>query len=323
MKRYIIALVSLLLVAGGSARACDFCNCLSGINPYYDDSDKLLLHYLLQRSSTQNGMDATQWFNAKPTMGGLPGQTVYHMLPGMGISDGSIPSTETRSTLEFAYQHHFSEHWMATALVPLSYLDIQSGRVLTIAAFGDPSLLVHYVMRDILPVNSTLQIGAGVKLPLADHQLRDGYGTLIDPRMQPGTGSVDFDLNAVATAQFGTWTVGIDAFGRLNGANREGNRLGNALSISATVNRDIVRDNESQFAVVGIVGLRGELAAKDRIEEEIDPDSGSAATYGSLGGQLALGSVRFDLSFFVPIYQHRSDHEPERTRILSGVRYAF
>jgi hypothetical protein len=323
MKRLIVALALLLPALAQRGIACDFCNCLMGINPYYESSDKILLHYLLQRSASGYGSAATAWFNAKTASAGYPERALYHAVHAVSGAAGEIPTSEIRNTIELAYQHHFSENLMATVMLPFSLFDVTSDRLLSVDAVGDPTLLAHYVAHDVLPIPSVLMIGGGIKLPLADHELRDAHGAKIDPRSQPGSGSLDFVLNVTGTAQFGSWTVALDAFAKLNGANNDRDRLGSSLAFSGTINRDLLRDNEAGFAVVGIAGLRSELAARDRIAGVVDPESGSTALYGSLGSEVVVGSIRLDLSVLVPVYQHREDLSQERTRILAGIRYAL
>jgi len=299
-----------------------------GINPNYNGADKIMLHFLLQHSYYTPSGDTSLPFGSKLAAGG------YGVSP-LGVpsgfyhfgGEGTEPAYETRRTFEIAYQHHFSDHLMATVMLPYAISDLESGESrVSVRGFGDPTLLAHYILADMISpdIPSTLLIGAGVKLPLGQHTLRDARGTLLDPRMQPGSGSVDALANVTAMAQFGGWTTAIDAYGKLNTANQSGDRIGSSLAVSATVNHDLLRSNQDLFAVVGIAGLREEMAGHDRIAGEIDERSGFTTTYGSLGAQVVYDAVKLDLTVLLPLHQNRSSGEPmERPRILSGLRYEF
>ncbi len=317
-----------LMFAPGIAGACDFCNCLMGINPNYNGEDKIIFHFLLQHSYYTPSGDTALQFGSKPAAGGY-GRYPLGMPPKLYHlgGEGTEPAYETRQTFEIAYQHHFSDHIMATVMLPYAISDLESGENrVSVRGIGDPTLLAHYIITDMISpdIPATLLIGGGIKLPLGQHTLRDARGTLLDPRLQPGSGSVDVLANLMATAQFGSWTTALDAYGKINTTNGSGDRMGSSLALSATVNHDLLRSNQDLFAIVGIAGLREEMAGRDRIVGEIDERSGFTATYGSLGAQVVYGAVKLDMTVLLPLHQNRSSSEPmERPRILSGLRYEF
>ncbi len=325
MKPVHIVLGGLLALAPVPALSCDFCNCLMGINPYYSTSDQFTIHYLYQRS-TSGSASGPVVPHLKPAAGsgllhGVEPPRPYH--GGHTGGDETIMERETRSTFELAYRHHFSQNFMATAVLPVTLLDVESTGRLSVKGTGDPMVMAHYIMPNLLPdgPSTVLLLGAGVKAPLGDYMLRDGSGERLDPRLQPGSGSVDLVLNGTMTLQSEGWTFAADLFGKINTSNPERDRIGNSLALSSTVNRDLYRDNEEEFAVVGIAGLRGESAARDRVEGVIDERSGFLSGYTTLGGQIAYRSVRLDLSAMLPVYQHRNDpSSSEGVRFVTGLR---
>lgn len=315
VTRSSIALLVLLLIGAGEAKACDFCNCLYGINPYYTGSNSFALHFLLQRSESPGA--GVGWFGSKLAAGPL--RQPYHSIPG---ADGAanVPTRESRATIELSYQHHVSERVMLTLLVPMTRMEHRSATDLTISGLGDPSLLAHWVMTDPIGVRSTLLLGGGVKLPLADHRLRDASGAMLDPRLQPGSGVPSLLLTGTMTVGLGRWTVALDAFGAMPTGIIDGNRLGSSLSATATVNHDLIRNDATALALVGLAGIRGEVAGLDRVAGEIDHHSGFSTAYANLGAELVWHSLRFDLTVLAPIAQMRRDEVSEGPRILSGIR---
>lgn len=326
MKRLHPGLILMGIIAiHGSASACDICSSLAGINPYYSTSDNILFHVLFQSSrhtpaaaSTGTGGSKTvalNHLNAYP--GTLP--EPYHN------AHGTEATRESRTTFELGYQHHFSENLLAMGRLPYVLISEESGGGRSNArGTGDPSLLLYYVVKDFLPddLTSTLLIGGGAKLPLGTTGLRDNRGTPLDPRMQPGSGSTDLLLNAVATVRFADWIAAMDINGKINGSNQEHTRLGNSATISTSLARDLYRNSNGDIALLGAAGARAEMMGDDRIGGAIEAGTGFTTTYGSLGGTFIYGRAKLDFTVLLPLSQHRADGSAdENTRLLVGTRW--
>jgi len=323
--RSIVALSPLLfLLLQAPASACDFCNCLMGINPFYSETDWLSLNVLFQNSLTtpvdEGGSDqGSGILRNGPNILGLP-LRLHHG----GAEEG--PNREYRRTFELSYQYHFSRNVTATAILPYVDSRIEGSSTIAIRGIGDLTLLARYVVPDLFGASlpATLQIGGGIDLPTGAHTLTDDHGIRLDPRSQPGSGTVDGVLNATMTLQFDSWTLSGDLFSRLNTTDGDGNRIGSSLAATAAVNRDLYRDNASGFAAVGIAGLRQEIAGKDKVAGETDPDSGYSTTYASLGGEIRYSNFRLDATAMIPLHQSREAGAPEeQTRVVMGLGYNF
>src|ERR1041384_770241 len=71
MNRPQLWIIIILMALGhGIAGACDFCNCLMGINPNYNSADKIMFHVLLQQSYYTPSGDASLPFGSKLAAGG-------------------------------------------------------------------------------------------------------------------------------------------------------------------------------------------------------------------------------------------------------------
>jgi hypothetical protein len=298
--------------------ACDFCNSLNGINPYYSEDDKVMIHFLSQRSvSSLEGQPHHTSSLAKTS----------HPNALNGIHHGGEEgTTESRTTFELAYQHHLSDNVIVTAIIPFSRTSVASSESITSEGFGDATVLSHYriALHDDDEQHLMLLVGGGVKFPIGKADLQSASGKRLESNLQLGTGSTDVVLNTTLIVQYGLWTLGFDAFGKINTPNTFGERMGHSLSLSLLASHDLYRKNSSLFALIGTAGLRTELSARDRKGGIVNHASGFANTYGYLGTQVVYDWIRFDLSCLLPLIQNRSTKMPnESIRILGGVCFEF
>ncbi|MFZ4621314.1 MAG: hypothetical protein ACOYNS_12210 [Bacteroidota bacterium] len=307
------------------ANACDFCNCLYGINPFYNDKNKIAFHYLSQHSSiapssVQNGTPAASFQQS-----GYGRNSVERIMHGTPSSTGP-GLTERRQTIEFSFQQYVSERIFITALLPLTSIEITSNSSRTIMGNGDISIISRYIITDMLMDDEgfTLAAGAGIKLPAGDHSSKESDGTLLDLREQLGTGTTDGIATVLYITNVGTFTVGLDLTAKINSQDANGSRIGHSVSLNSYLSHDLYRVNSSLFALLGITGLRIEFAEKDRIKGIIDPSSGVRSIYVNIGGQLVYDVVKFNASLLIPAAQHRpSESADEGIRIYLGAQFEY
>lgn len=309
MKRYILIPAILLLAIVQPSLACEFCQCLLGLNPLYSSSNTLALHLVHQRwTYAQGGDPGTP--HSKRAFGS---SSFLPALMHQDHGDDDLPRSETRRTLELAYRHHITPDILAVAILPYVMSTETGEHTTTAEGIGDPMLLGYYVVRGEVAsgVPATLLVGGGATIPAGRYKTADGLPG--NPHLMPGSGSVDLLVNTTGTLQAGGWTFGADLFGRFATSNRFDTRLGPSGTVSLSVNRDLLRDNEEEIAVVGIAGARGEISGDDRIEGTIDAGSARRVAFGMLGGQVVMGSWKLDLSLLVPVARagesavHRED----------------
>lgn len=317
MKPILTFLAISICVSLNPLFACDFCNCLSGINPYYNGKNRFALNFLSQRSFLPPILPAPT--NALQTKH-IPLATTMH--GGHGASP--FPTTETRQTIEAMFQYRLAERLMLTALAPFSTLTIEQGTSFSVSGVGDLSLLAHYIFEFNVFERSTLLLGGGIKAPTGLSNLTDASGRRFDTRFQSGTGSWDFILNPSFFASHLGFTYAIDAFAKFTGRGAVGDRIGHSLSATATVSRDVFRNNASQTALVGILGARFETKTQDWISGRLDMDSGFSSLYAQAGGQVVFYFFKIDFLALVPVHQSRSALAMnEQTRFLTGARVEF
>ncbi|MFN3344744.1 MAG: hypothetical protein ACK412_03735 [Chloroherpetonaceae bacterium] len=315
----------LLLFAIGSCLslralfACDFCNCLSGINPYYNGKNRFVLNFLSQRSFRPPVLSPASTSSFSTTK-----HTSLPTLMHGGHTPSAFPTTETRRSIEMMLQHHFSERFLLTVLVPFSTLTIEQGTSLSVSGIGDVSLLVHDVFEFDFLDRTILLLGAGIKTPTGLSNLTDAKGTRLDTRFQSGTGSWDFILNPTFFASHRGFIYALDLFAKFNTSSTVGDRIGHSLSATTTLSHDIFRNNASQMALVGIIGARLETKSKDWISGRFDADSDFTSLYGQVGGQVIFHFVKLDFLVLAPLHQSRSALAMnEQTRFLTGARIEF
>jgi hypothetical protein len=321
MQRKLLVLLIFFLVGPEFSTACDFCNCVMGINPYYMESDAIHVSMLFQRSNgggNENAAPEGDLSLGKILSGGIGG-------PGSILHDehGGVSHSETKNTIEIAYRYHLLRNVLLSGFFPYHTLRVRSTTSYSIDGPGDVTLMAQYVARTVIGdrTPATLVMGGGLQLPTGSNARTDPDGELLEPHMQPGSGSLNYVLSMTATVQPEGWTLALDALGKLNTRNNRDDRLGNSLALSGFVSRELFRDDYSQFALVGNGGIRGEFAARDFAGGIRDSDTGVTSLYGNLGVQVYYSFLRLDFTVLIPISQDRpASGLDEEARFVSGVR---
>lgn len=315
-SRYLLRTALFLLLAVHSSSACDFCNCIAGINPFYSRQNHAAVHFLFQHSY------ATPAASSSPAaiVGRMPARSL-HTIPSSGNA-----VDEKRRTAELSLQFSLSDRWSLTGLLPIVSRTVTTTAARTINGNGDVTLIGNYALLDpeLDDGSWVVRTGVGIKLPTGDHTSKESNGTLLDIREQLGTGSVDGLLTAQTSTMLGDIATGGDITLQWNGNGPSGSRIGASLSSSLFASRDLYRNNPALFAVVGFIGLRFEHAGKDRINNAVDPASGTQSLYGTVGFQSLFDNFRLSLTALAPLRQVRpAGGAEERTRTLVGIQYGF
>lgn len=319
-----VALTALLTMAV-RANACDFCNCLYGINPFYNEKNKIAVHFLSQHSSSVSiaGVNGTSGSNIPfSSFGRTSIERIMHGSPSP--SGGTM--TEKRRTVELSFQQYVSDRFFLTAIVPYTSIEMTSTSSRTISGNGDITILGRYIISDMLmdDMDYTLAAGGGFKLPAGDNTSRELDGSLLDPREQLGTGTLDGVANLFFITNLGAVTAGMDLTAKFNTKDAQGSRIGHSASLNSYFSGDLYRVNSSLFALLGIAGIRIEHAEKDLIRGNIDPTSGVQSLYINIGGQLIFDVVKFNASLLVPMLQNRpSGGADEGSRLYLGMQFEY
>lgn len=321
---FTILLVALIpLLKSTSVYACDFCNGMMGINPYYNYSDKIMLNILFQHStldalSSASSMNKLGFNNQFPGIESI--ESTKHDVAG------TENSTENKINFEFAYQHHFNSKMMITGVAPIEKSSSTSEREST--GLGDISILGHYVYRPDFGLEDsplTFLIGAGIKLPTGNFDQKHSDGDRKEIDHQKGSGSFDVILNGSAFYQLKDFTFGTDLYGKLNSKNKYDEKLGNWFSASGIVSYDAYRNDEDMIGLIAIGGVRYEFKGENSTgNETVDKLSDFASVFGNAGVQFIYEEIKLNVSALFPVSQNKSKTLPtEHTRYLIGTRWEF
>lgn len=293
--------------------SCDFCNNLNGINPYYSGKNRLSLTYLYQHSVT-DAVTATQ-----PSLNRLG--KISHSTPGW---EGK--TTEYRSTVDLTFFYHLSGPWAVSLSVPWQANRVSASTTTTTSWTGDVTLMAFYRL-DGGNFNSWYRFilaGAGIQAPTGNDRLEDGNGNRLPADQQIGSGSWDIPVNVVWVQTWDKWTLSADGFGKLNGTNGFGERIGNSLSSTLSAAHDLFRDNPSGTAVIGLAGFRFESAGKDIKNGIRLGGTGYSNLFFQSSVKLVRDSFRWSLTAQIPVATNRPDSSPsEKTRLSAGLSWEW
>lgn len=199
------------------AYACEVCGCSSGGNslgilPQFNN------HFVGLRYSYRQ-------FHTIHPPSIIPGQT-------------GQPSDEYFHSLEIWARFYPTKRLQVFAFVPFHFYSQRSvfdGNA-SVNTIGDVSVLANYII--VKAPDSTdrkarhnLQAGFGIKMPTGRYDLRNG-NTLLNPNLQPGTGSWDFTFNVNYTVRWKAVGLNSEALYRLNTVNGNGYKFGDKFMLS-------------------------------------------------------------------------------------------
>lgn len=219
---------------------------------------------------------------------------------------GPERSEEYFHTTELWGRAQLSKRWQAFFFAPY-HVFRQTGFGTKVAAIGDLQLTANYVLLNTADsanaVKQTLLVGGGIKIPTGRYQqLQDNER--LNPNLQAGTGSWDFQLNASYTLRYGKVGFNSEATLRFNTVNANDYRFGNRVNAAAKV---FYWQQGRRLGWLPYAGLAAELAA-------LDTDAGERLSL--TGGQLWLGEAGLDLYYQrfsigaamqIPVFQDLAD----------------
>jgi hypothetical protein len=280
--RYLLAIALFAGLATG-ARACDICGCSAG-GSYFGILPRFGKHFVGVRyqysafSSThpptgsESPSSSQEWFQT----GELWGRYVIH------------PRLQLFAFLPY---HHFERH--------------ADQKMTTVDGLGDASLVANWMVfntGDSLYHNwkQAFQIGGGVKLPTGQHLIvREGL--LLNPNLQPGTGTYDFPLNAIYTLRHKKWGMNTELQYRMNGVNKNGYQFGNRASTALQL---FYWHNLKKCALLPQAGITGEFAQADQKNKIAQDNTGGQAVYATAGVNIYFRRIAVGMNVNQPVYQH-------------------
>ncbi len=307
-KVWIIA----ILLSGSLAEACDICHLYTGIVP----GDQQ--HHIgwIYRSRMHFG----ELKNKVIRVGGPK-----HFSPA--TREGTVYK-EIFNVLELRMRYQISNKWRVSAGVPLvnNYRSIDVITRANVYGVGDAWLLgEREVFRFSIGTNNQnmhrLQLGAGVKLPTGNTNLRY-HNTLLDLDMQPGSGSTDGLFSLGYLLRYKRWGINSSGSVRISIAEKTDYRYGNGLNGAWNAFCLFPLGEKSNF--MPNVGINYEAARMDKEEESVIANSGGQIVFAGAGADFFIGSLQVGGNFQMPVFQSYNGQQiPNINRIILRVQYHF
>lgn len=283
--RYLLVF-ALLTGAMAGVNACDICGCSSG-GSYFGILPRFGKHFAGVRYQYR------AFSSAHPAINGEQPASSREWYQTGEIWGRYVPHPRIQ-IFGFLPYHHFERQ--------------EDRSQSTVNAMGDAGLVANLIVLntgDSL-YNSwkqALQIGGGVKMPTGRHLIVQ-EGLLLNPNMQPGTGTWDFPLNAIYTIRRNRVGMNAELQYRINGTNKNRYRFGNKTIASAQV---FYWQNLKRFSLLPQGGLSFESAGADRKNGIVQDYTGGEAVYATAGINMYYKRLALGMNVNQPVYQHLGD----------------
>ncbi len=229
---------------------------------------------------------------------------------GAGGNITYLTSTEKYSTLELWGGFTAGKKFRIMATVPYAFNErINQGISKNKNGLGDISLTGYYqllnnaktVMNEKLLVQS-FWIGGGLKLPTGKYTAADKENTSQNTNLfQLGTGSIDFNLNAMYDIRFQDAGLNLSAGYKINTNNKDQYSYGNKITASAQAYYKM--RVKKKFTVAPNAGIIYESSKKDIDNKLVVDISGGRLLQGSAGLEITFSKLSTGANWQIPISQ--------------------
>lgn len=296
MKKLTLILIFIITTAS-IVEACDVCGCSLGGNyfgilPLYN---KNFVGLRWSQASFYSHIAPTQY---------LPAQH----------------SHDTYSKMELWGRYYLTKRIQLFAFIPYMYNDMNgTDQVVYAQGLGDINIMANYVIlntgEEKSDLKHTLIAGGGVKLPTGKFSLTD-KGKIINRNFQMGTGSVDFNINAVYTIRYKKTGMNLETGYKINTRNRDQYLFGNQYRASAQA---FYWQKLGPVSILPHAGINFEQAAMHKDGDIIQVNTGGTAWFGSGGMDIYVNRFTAGLNYQEPLAQnYNSDDTAD---ILSKARW--
>jgi len=185
---------------------------------------------------------------------------------------------------------------------------------------GNYNLLVKKSLkRETVTVFQQLWIGAGIKVPTGRFTV-DSSELISSANLQPGTGSLDFLLNAMYTFQVEGLGVNLNTNYKYN-LSADNYKFGNRLSATTFVFHPFHLD---KVTISPNIGLLFEILGKNSKDHEKVVSTGGNALLSAIGLELRYKNIEFGCNAQLPLSSDLSGGQTSPgTRGMCHVSYMF
>jgi hypothetical protein len=281
MKKVVLLLMTSLAIAT-RVSACDVCGCSLGGN-YFG----ILPLY-------SKNFVGLRWSQA---------QFHSYIYPTANIA--AQQSHDTYSKVELWTRYYLTKRIQLFAFVPYVYNSMNgTDQVVYANGLGDINLMANYVLLNNSAEKGewkhTLIAGGGIKLPTGKFSLTD-KGKIINRNFQMGTGSVDFNVNAVYTIRYRKTGLNFETGYKMNTRNADDYLFGNQFRFSSQL---FFWQKVGFVSLLPHAGTYYENAAMHRDGDIIQVNTGGSALLGSGGLDVYVGKFTVGVNYQKPVVQH-------------------
>jgi hypothetical protein len=303
MRRLIITVI--ILGAGITSFACDYCNCYLGLNPHFKKNTiGVRYHYMRYTGSHDDEAE----------------------LQEMNLSKNDF--WETRTRIELHGQWYPTQKlkvlFSAPYIINSEGLNGETAENEVIKGIGDPLVNAQYQIfnttNDSTRFSHRFLAGGGIKFPLGKWKIGDGEEAH-ERVHQPGTGSWDFLLSTEYLAKYKKVGLNANVSYSITTSNSQSYQFSNRFNANAIFYYQVIR---KEFSIYPSAGAFLEQAGYDMDNSISVPNSGGTILYAHAGMDFYLKNISINTAFQLPTIQNLNEPQPEmKYRIILGVNYAF
>lgn len=295
----------------GPSAECDLCACYLGIDPGYNNS--------------QVGIRYSSYQFYTPGHPGESNPNLDH------AGHGTEESHESYDNVELTARYYASPFVRIMLNVPYSLNDINGKKI---KDFGDVSLIGQYQLynteiHEDTEFRQRIFLGGGIKLPTGAYNKSIVFG-VVDPHIQPGTGSFDFLLSGTYVARYkGKLGWSTDLIYTLNTSNSNDYKFANKFNVTSTFFYLIetgkqTRMGGKEWAFLPHAGTYIEYAGRDSQNGNEVVGTGGTTVFATGGLDIYYNQFSVNFTYQHPVSENMDGDQPENTRrFFIGAGYSF
>jgi hypothetical protein len=243
------------------------------------------------------------------------------------IGSNAMPSSiENYNTTEIWAKYMPTNRWQFFAFVPFHrYQRTENNKVTMLHGLGDISILSNYILINTGDSSKrnwkhALQVGGGIKLPTGRHNLlKDSL--MVNPNLQPGTGSYDVMINAMYTLRYKKSGLHSEISYNLNNPNDQNFRFGNRYAVNL---KYFYIRKTPQYTFLPFAGVGFETSDPNEINNEDQQYTASQSKLLLLGIDIYYKQVAIGFNYKKPISEYNSGgYVTTRQRIGAHLIFLF
>jgi hypothetical protein len=318
-KKRGLMLVTIVLLSGTMASACDICGCFMGITPYDNQSSIAVLYRYRSFHGYQGQNQSLFPAGAK-------------FFPQGDKSDAPITSHNGNPTdfeayraLEVRAKYFLSRRIELNGILPYnSNSERYNGNLSTIAGLGDVNIYAGYHLLRKLDqdkINQRLIVGGGVKLPTGKYDAVNYQGIRYNTLTQTGTGSTDAFAYFNYLLGYKKTGMSLSTTYKVNGENADNESIANSATSFLNVFYNVSLSKKVQ--AVPSLQLAYEYSAGEKYNGVKTGEHEMNNLMTGVGADIFINNITINMAVQTKAWTVRDDHPMPSGRVVLGVTYNF